>query len=444
MSSYATLVYPRQSNSAVRAHPNFYARVEEATSSVRRVESGVRRSESRADDSAKVSVMPHEVPIAVAATPEGGSGSDLRRALINEIRLVKSTILYADHISICSPTLVMLNSTRWIADANQQDRFAFLKRVGPSLGLDREPEDLDRMQQLLALPRRERRRLGLPPELSRDFDRSWDEVRRVVDGLWDETGASEIQTAIDAGLVTIEDLNIGGSELETVSQIVAAAAGAEDFDLDAMTALFVQRLHELITGADSSYPVFDDAVGSIVEAGLGTGLFRATSTSMSRGSRAGVASGLIAMLPSFSNASISELIDIRKELEKPLIRFRASISEMSRGMSSNFYEDEFNEDIEQLYVEFVAPALLEINETVAGSSMLRSFSDQVLRSPAGVVSGGVAVGVATLGDLPAFIAGAAVATTPLIRAAWESHLAREDVKRHKLYLLYRTENELQR
>jgi hypothetical protein len=388
--------------------------------------------------------LTYELPVAIAATPESGGGSDLRLALTNEIRLVKSTILYADHVSICSPTLVMLNSTKWAADADPNERVELLRRVAPSLGYDWKPETVDLMQRVLSMPRRERRRLGLPKNLTRDFDRSWIEVQRVVDSLWNESGASEIQAAIDAGLVTVENLDIEGSKLETVSQMVRAAAGGEDFELDAMVAAFVGRLYDLTSGTDSSYPVFDDAAGSLVKAGLGTGLFHSTPAAASRGGQAGVASGLISMLPSFSRASVSELIDIRKELQAPLIRFRASVGEMSRTMSSEFYEEGFDEGIEQLYVEVVAPALLEITETVADSSYLRVLADDVLRSPVGVVNGGIAVGVATLGDLPGLIAGGALAMGPLVRSAWQSHLGREDAKRHKLYLLYRTEERMER
>jgi hypothetical protein len=182
-----------------------------------------------------------------------------------------------------------------------------------------------------------------------------------VRGMWDEGGGAELDRALDAGLLTIDPV-VGGNPADDVRllrNLIMAALGREDDDI--FLPAFVARLDAIV--ADRSvYPLFDSMVAAVVRERASELLIELNTTTTRRGKKASIAPGLMEAMPSFPNATISEVIDIRSELETPLLRFRGAIVEMERMIASASFEPDFQGEVDDLYAERVAPALVEIND----------------------------------------------------------------------------------
>jgi hypothetical protein len=123
------------------------------------------------------------------------------------------------------------------------------------------------------------------------------------------------------------------------------------------------------------------------------------------------ASRFMERMPTFPEASMAEILDIRERLRPPLVRFRAAMIEIERMIDAAAHDQEFEQEIADLYLEKIAPSLRAIDEAMQ--------DDKYLRQLAGALVGDV--GAATAG----------------VQAAWSSSEGKREVKRHQLFFLYK-------
>ncbi len=269
--------------------------------------------------------------------------------------------------------------------------------------------------------------LRLRPEMERlrnDIDRVWnDELIPTVETMLESAGATELAGAMSAGLLVVDPL----------------VKGNEEFDNDRVIEAFVAKLAEVLSGR-GIYPLFDDQTGTLVRHGLSDGLFKASPITRERGKQVAAASEFLTRLPAFPKANVSEILDIRAELEAPLVRFRAAMVDLGRLVESAAYEEEFPEQVDELYRAKVEPALLEIEEQVRSNSYLRVLIGEIVGDSKTLLAGILAVGIAHAADLPQLVAGGAAAGQVIAKAAWEKHIRGQQISEHELYFLYRTEH----
>jgi hypothetical protein len=80
----------------------------------------------------------------------------------------------------------------------------------------------------------------------------------------------------------------------------------------------------------STYPLFDELMSRLIGSGIRAGFFTVSESGTIRGKEAGLAAELFKRLPLFEEASIDEILDIRRELERPLVRFRSAMIGFSK------------------------------------------------------------------------------------------------------------------
>lgn len=144
----------------------------------------------------------------------------------------------------------------------------------------------------------------------------------------------------------------------------------------------------------------------------------------------------------FDDASVDEIIDIRRELDKPLIRFRSAIITFSREIESVPWQQEFSQEAEQVFYEHVEPAVLEIEESYKSNSliakMLRRFAESPLTLPSSSALG-LLLSQAT--QLPDTVAQALSlsggATVVALQAAKDWQERQKEIEKNQLYFYYR-------
>lgn len=169
-------------------------------------------------------------------------------------------------------------------------------------------------------------------------------------GTADELDA--IYRARDAGVLTIDDIYPVAASLLTQSGL----AGGFAWPSESLVQQMIRTMGRATTDEPNVYPMFDaSALGLASQVLPGTELITAATEPH-------LAVAFIGRLQTFPDARMDEILDVRKALADPLVRFRSAVSEMARNMEETPIDDGFGRAADALYRETVAPALLELRE----------------------------------------------------------------------------------
>jgi hypothetical protein len=122
-----------------------------------------------------------------------------------------------------------------------------------------------------------------------------------------------------------------------------------------------------ITINNNIYPLFDSPTALSVSVSSDSSSF----AWKSKGIR--LLHDLLNRLPVFERATLTEILDIRKDLHKPLIRFRAAILEFADGIEKEVWDKDFPNEAEKLFRLKVERAVLDIEEEVKSIKPLRDL-----------------------------------------------------------------------
>jgi len=250
----------------------------------------------------------------------------------------------------------------------------------------------------------------------------------VMFSLVGEQHGNELQTLINKGQVEIEKFNHSLGDLD----------------------LCVKDYCDLLTKSiQSSYPLFDTQSNDLMKAAVDSRIVNLSSIDKQKITHAGLTDNYIQKLPSFSEASMDELIDIKNELSKPLTRFRGKMLEYSESIQSMPWDTDFESECELLYNKEVVPALLEIEESTKDGSFIKNLGRKFLTDE-GVwrSTGGLVVSIAAGGVISAFnnaissdtamlVTGGAYAATQIASAYEEYTANKREIERKDLYFYYK-------
>jgi hypothetical protein len=367
---------------------------------------------------------PHHLEVVVAAMPPEAD-------LAADLMLVKPALLYADRVRILSPVATLLGGVAALGQAEGTERANIIADLVEAMG---EPNAVEiraivtGMTAVSQLPRAERRR-ALGGRGSRELRAKMGEL----DGIWSELGAkvedilvrahvSELVPAIEAGLVEVEPLVRQG----------------ETFDTDQMLTVFVEKVGSMLM-AELVYPLFDDKMGALIEAGVAEGMFTVSAGANDRGRQVGAAAELFNYLPAFPLSTVSDILAIRDDLEGPLVRFRGAMARVARDVTAAPHGEEFRSQIEHVYREEVSPALREIREAVENNAYLRQLLGESARDiPKWLGAGFVALATSPWTHLSEVVSIGMAAAGPVAQAAWRTMTEARQVRQNQYYLLYET------
>jgi hypothetical protein len=363
--------------------------------------------------------------VVVAAMPEGADMSP-------DLALVKPALLYADRVRIISPVATLLAGVAALGYAEGVERAEVIGAVFDALGGSNAAqvrEVVTGIVTLSQLPRAQRRQImggkgsREVRNLSQRLDDLWGGVRGEVDRILVQAHVDELVPAVEAGLVEVEPLT---DETDAVN-------------LEGMLTLFVERIGRVLEGS-LAYPLFDDRMGSLVDAGVVEGLFKLAPGTEERERELGTAAELLAHLPAFPPASIADILEIRDELKPPLVRFRAAMARLARDTSVRARGIEFESEVEWIYRAEVAPALEEIREAIKSSSYLNQLLGESARDiPAWPGAGFLTLATTPITHLPDVAAVGMAAAGPAAKAAWTVAEKRRSIRQNQYYFLYETQ-----
>jgi hypothetical protein len=322
----------------------------------------------------------------------------------------------------------MLASVERLGNATAKERIellrAFLPIIQPEAGpaLD---QALDRLMRLRRARRRTPEELQLVMQLEYMLKQEWRGIEETAAQLLEDAGAHELIPAMRSGILELHPLVEDDSDLSG----------------DSVVEGLVARAGEVLSNG-TMYPLLDDAMGEFVRAGLREGLFDVLPRAGVHAQQAGAAAGFFEMLPNFPLARIDEILDIRRELESPLHRFRRALAELTASMEVAAHDEAFSEELRDLWITKIEPAIQEIRDLINQHSFLRQLIGQVT-SAKDMAATGIALAAAKEVHAPDILAFGTAVALPIMRAAWERNEASDMVRGHQFYFLHGVQERLE-
>ena len=380
------------------------------------------------------SYLPIHVTVATAGRLQGLS-------LTEELRLVKAALLYADQVTVASLGTASLGAAAELLRGSDAQRARRMMDVASAL---MDPEQ----QRVLGLlqSRKARRAIRGYRELEASLTPFVREIEGVVEGMRTESGAAELDAAVSAGILRIEPLDL--DPVAFIREAVLAAKLREDgIGLDDVSRSAVrgaaepairsllQIIGRTIAPNSDTFPLFDNEAGDIVRDMIKS----AHSQPVSRlpAVQSGLAATFIGTLPAFPDATVSEIVDVRRGIERSLIEFRSAVAGMATEVHEAAWDPGFHHEAQALFIRTVQPALRQVEENLKDLGAA-SLAKHVALSPSPYVAGATTIGLALAGALvvPDLAAAALSLGTPLTTIA---AAAAEGIKER-----YRRENLVKR
>ena len=347
--------------------------------------------------------------VAVATTP--GSSSSL--SVVKELELVKAAVLYADQVSLLSPVAALTLGVHQltISDDEQLLDFMFslddrtLSRIGVS---QQHSEALNPLRKLTS-------HYGSAHLAGvRDSTLTYEDARDMLSRDTGQEALNKMRQDLQS------DLGLrGGTELQlgVASGLVQVSDGSLPVDItsnDELIRIYVDTLVGMLRDP-STHLIFDDSTGTLVQALIDGNKISPDALSLAHSKNVSVGSGLIRKLPALTSAPMDEILDLRREANGSLSRYRRAVSSLTPKIASAAFGSDFNEEVNDLWLREVEPAIDEIKETLADHTLVREAARHLsidLKSYVFAATGPfVAVGVQTLSTLDTLMT-AALSATP--------------------------------
>lgn len=361
--------------------------------------------------------------ITIGASPSGELN------LEKELQLIKVGLIYADKVKLCSLTSSMLVSMLALTTLDERMKLEFLESTLDVIAKTPiEKENINYFikyyTQLLKKKRLSRQELLIKMQMKSRIGVLWKELTQVLEKTATESGLIELIPAIDSKKLEIE---IYGNE--------------NNYDMDLLIKQFLDSVGKDVINGDT-YPLFDEGTGSLINAGIREGIINVNSTSSEKSRHMGFVSNIMQRLPCFEYATIAEILDIRKELNKPLIRFRASMIKYAEQIKHEPWDKDFAYDSDKLFNVEIEPVILDIEEAIGANKYLKHIVSRASKNPLIVPStSSLGLMVSSLGNFPnvsATALGAVAGGGVLLYNALEDWKAKnKEIERNQLYFYYK-------
>jgi hypothetical protein len=351
-----------------------------------------------------------------------------------EVQVAKSAVLYADKVIMYSPALESVRMMFQFEAGSQAADMVVEFVKGFTRGS--KTKNARNLRQRLA-------------ELRAPLTQS--EIDNLLEGaseffpemlnFRDFTQDPLLSPAILAGYLEVQDLSAGS--LTKLREIKPGGPDSPANDAewhDAIGELWDRIMQLRLTAAVSSFARLDRyPIADFSGVTIGRRLPASNSTE-SRASHVDLGMRVMQRLPGFERATMAEIVDIRRALERPLVRFRGEMVDLTKEVSASSASKDLDRAISDYWNASVRPKLLEIAELVEEDKYLRQLAGKVISDPKAALGGasGALIGVAIGAPKPLVAAlGASLGTVIVgLQAAWEVMAKRRGVATRNLYFIY--------
>lgn len=354
-----------------------------------------------------------------------------------DMRFIKAALLYSDTITLVSPmasTYFQLTDKAY--NKNEKTLFELIKKVMPFckksdplyyesiIGTFNKMESILYSKQYKTIPVVDRYRLK---KTLLEFS---DNVSQVFYQSLGEDNCNSLKKLVEINKVKLHDFRNSYAEA------------------DAFCHEFYTILKDSVVDTQT-FPLFDDLSNNLIKSAINDGVVILNDANEFEAKHAKLASELLVSLPTFEFATLDEILDIRKELEKPLIRFRNKLFSYNTKIQSMPWDKNFQFESMKLYQEEVAVSVLEIEESIKETSFIKNLGYSILTDESAIKkTGELFMTIAMAGAITSFSdvlsSGQALLTMggayviPKIAKAFNEHKNRQnEICKKDMYFYYK-------
>lgn len=273
----------------------------------------------------------------------------------NDLKIIKSAILYGDNLNFYNPIASIIITLKSVSNLSLEEKIFLTAELLKNLK-NKDSQISDQLIQTYSFLKSKKNKNRQEIQTLIGLENTINKLMENINSIVNKKDYDELDKAINSGVLKLKGFSF------------------EDLGGKDMGDYVVERYKEnlkLILSDGNNYPLFDEGISSIIEAAINEGVINPTSRNIITGKRAGLASGIILALPNFERATISEIIDIRKELEKPLISFRSTIMDIAEKIKKEQWSEDFIYEVEDIVNLKVKPAINEIEEKIKNNNYLK-------------------------------------------------------------------------
>ena len=314
-------------------------------------------------------------------------------AFDEDIRLIKSSLLYADEIELIGMVEYALYKYLPGCFDTSASLDMLLSKWTPVIRSIGSPEVQELLPQLeycseklreyapILKKKRTKSEILGQMQIRKAENEMKEELTSAFQELLSHPNSHEIQRLIDKNIITVYDYGFAG------------------FNVNELTGGYCGNLINSMRQG-TSFPLFDKTSNELIGSLASSKLIDIGNTNPELLRHAGVATNILMTLPTLESASFDELIDIKHEFTKPLTLFRKGIYTFSEKVKSLPWDKDFQFECLKLYDTEVAPSILEINEQITQTSVLKNLgrkvlADEEIRKEAGWIAGGLTAAITT-------------------------------------------------
>jgi|KBSSwiStaDraftv2_1062776.scaffolds.fasta_scaffold55067_3 hypothetical protein len=286
----------------------------------------------------------------------------------NDLQMVKAALLYADHAKLVSIQSFGLLDVIRAFKAPHADRLLQLRQYFSSIDDETKRENVAQWiadYEYAKRHRHSKRGRELLKQLDDALDKGYRKAQEQNAEYVTRLGADGIFDAVNSRLLDIYEFK------SIFDRAIRDTLEADDLELE-----YISAVSEVISDAQA-YPLFDLETALAIGSRLNESHTPIAPSGVSRSKEVALAADLLARLPLFERATVKEILDVRRELEKPLQTFRSVMVKFSSKIESASWDKDFARDADQVFRSEVAPAILALEDEEKSNTFLNKLTAKV-------------------------------------------------------------------
>lgn len=371
--------------------------------------------------------MEKDFIIKIGSSPEP-LVSDIKSHIKHDLDLIKSCLLYADKISVCSPLgnlFISLNTIREHATNTtfEEKIKVFDNILKHNFARSEVAIFLDSINQFKNVKHKTKELIIAKKKLEKEIERVWNEFRNKNFEFIEGDNINLILSLFEKKILGYYFFEIKNTE-NTREEL------AFQFEKYLTQSIFDPYSHVLL----------DDFSGKFISELHSSGNHIISEIDKKRANEVALASNLFERLPSFDLATIDELLDIKKELNKYLVDFRSGIIKLNENINSSQWDIDFKKEVEYLFRKEIEPSILGVEEEIKSNNYLSKLMSRIADKPfelsVPLFGFGVAGKVANI-DLLSYIFDAVLLGTNFYKVYKEYEEEKRNTEHNQFFFYYK-------
>ena len=360
-----------------------------------------------------------------------GLSPDSSVSINEELEFIKIGLLYGDNITLVSPKSLMFLGVSSFFGMNENQTYRYF--IDLIKEIEKDEYKKNRFEtfynQYINIKKKKHKNtqeILMIKQFEVQFNLAIEEYKNKIVEMFGEDEIFQFISAINSYRLIIDTLDVEKNQ---------------DFFSNRLIEEFFNKVSDCVVNGNK-YPIYNKRTIDLLKVAINEGKINIPQYSNNNIKNACFASDLIMRLPVFEEASVDEIIDIRKELDKHVNNFRGAVVDYTEKIKSEPWTREFENDAYNLFLKEVNPKVMAIEEETKSNKLLYKMLDKNLKNPISVgtpMLGAIISPISNFVNLSttAMITGASITGTSLLAyKEWKDKISQ--IEQNQLFFYYKS------